>query len=74
MLTKLRQPLVPLPRRRLPPAGVAVAAAATAPLLVLFAVAAFSHSPVAVVTAGGAPKLVELTLVPGAREKGADGY
>nr|CAB3475067.1 unnamed protein product [Digitaria exilis] len=71
MLTKLRQPLVPLPRRRLPPAAVVVAAAATAPLLVLLAVAAFSHSPVAVVTADGAPNLVELTLVAGAREKGA---
>jgi hypothetical protein len=53
MAAKLRRPPVPQRRR---PAGVAVAAA----MLVLLAVASFSHSPVAVAT--GAPELVELTL------------
>ncbi|RLN25571.1 hypothetical protein C2845_PM07G12660 [Panicum miliaceum] len=63
MSTKLRPPLVP----RRPP-GVAVVAAA--PLLLLLVLASSSGSP-PVAVATGSPELVELTLLPGAQEKGA---
>ncbi|XP_062207738.1 pectin acetylesterase 5-like [Phragmites australis] len=62
MATALPSPLV-LQRRP----GLAVAA--VAPLLMLLAVAALSFLSVAV--AAGSPELVELTLLAGAREKGA---
>ena len=60
MATELLSPLLPQRRR-----GLSVAAAA--PLLLLLAVVTFSCSPVA----PRAPELVELTLLAGAREKGA---
>ncbi|KAL6840056.1 hypothetical protein ACP4OV_029866 [Aristida adscensionis] len=60
MATVPRSPLVHRPD---------LAVAAAAPLFLLLAVATFSMSPAAV--AAGSPELVELTLVAGAREKGA---
>jgi hypothetical protein len=58
----LLAPLLPQQRRSL-------AVAAAAPLLLLLAVATFSCSPVAGTVSS--PELVELTLLAGAREKGA---
>ncbi|XP_062228180.1 pectin acetylesterase 5-like [Phragmites australis] len=62
MATELLSPLVPQHRRR---RGLAVATAA--PLLVLLIVAAFTRPPVAV----SSREVVQLTLLAGAREKGA---
>jgi len=60
MATELLSPLLPQRRR-----GLSIAAAAL-PLLLLLVVT-FSCSPVA----ARAPELIELTLLAGAREKGA---
>lgn len=64
MAAELRSPLLPPQRRR----GLALAAAAAAPLLAfLLAVVVFSRSLLTV----SSPEPVDLTLVAGAREKGA---
>jgi hypothetical protein len=63
---ELRTPLV---RRHHRPRLAVEAMTTSASLLMLLVLAVFFDSSVAVVT--GSPELVELTLVPGAREKGA---
>ena len=65
MATELLSPLLPQGRR-----GLAVVVAA--PLLaLLLAVVIFSRSPVAAPVSMTSPELVDLTLLAGAREKGA---
>ncbi|KAL6614025.1 hypothetical protein ACP70R_036295 [Stipagrostis hirtigluma subsp. patula] len=66
MAAELRSPLAQARQRR---PGVDVTAAA--PLLVLLAVAAFSGSSAATGFTSTSTELVELTLLPGAHEKGA---
>nr|CAB3479090.1 unnamed protein product [Digitaria exilis] len=63
MATELLSPLLPRRRRH----SFAVAAEAAAPVLLLLVVVTFFCSPVA----SSSPEIVELTLLAGAREKGA---
>jgi hypothetical protein len=65
MATELLSPLLPQRRR-----GLAVAAAAPLLALLLVVVAVFSRSRLTV----SSPERVDLTLVAGAREKGAGWY
>jgi hypothetical protein len=65
MAIELQSPLLPQRRR-----GIAVVVA-TPLLALLLAVVVFSRSPVAAPVSVSSPELVNLTLLAGAREKGA---